>query len=97
MAIGLLVTAGWDKKIKFWDARSTSSVGCLNNLIEEAESMSVSGFHLMIAVGTSVQTHDLRILRSVQTKESFMDVRIKCLSPIIDSAGTLRTVDSLSC
>ncbi|KAI5678958.1 hypothetical protein M9H77_09908 [Catharanthus roseus] len=83
----LLVTAGWDKKIKFWDARSTSSVGCLNNLIEEAESMSVSGFHLMIAVGTSVQTHDLRILRSVQTKESFMDVRIKCLSPIIDSAG----------
>lgn len=83
----LIITCGWDKKIKFWDARLATSVGCLDNLSDEVESMSLSGFQLMIAVGTSVHKHDLRNLQSVQAKESSMDIRIKCIRPILDSAG----------
>lgn len=92
LGIDLVITCGWDKKIKFWDARSATSVGCLDNLSDEVESMSLSGSQLMIAVGTSVHKHDLRNLQSVQAKQSFMDIRIKCIRPILDSAGMTRVV-----
>ncbi|XP_027097599.1 mitotic checkpoint protein BUB3.3 [Coffea arabica] len=78
----LAITAGWDKKIKFWDTRLVKSLQCLENLGGEVESMSLSEFHLMIAVGTSVSTYDLRKLSKLdQAKESFMDVQIKCVRP----------------
>lgn len=87
IGLDLVITCGWDKKIKFWDARSATSVGCLNNQSDEVESMSLSGFQLTTAVGTSVSKHDLRNLQSVEAKQSFMDIRIKCIRPILDSAG----------
>ncbi|KAG8366407.1 hypothetical protein BUALT_Bualt17G0076400 [Buddleja alternifolia] len=57
-----IITAGWDKKVKFWDARSASSSGCLSNLDVEVESMSLSGYYLMLALRSSVHMYDLRNL-----------------------------------
>ncbi|XP_031129709.1 mitotic checkpoint protein BUB3.3-like isoform X3 [Ipomoea triloba] len=79
-----LVTTGWDKNIIFWDAQSAKSVGRLNNLTSEPESMSLSGFNLMVAIDSSVIIYDFRSLRkSVHTK----DVRIKCVRPILRYEG----------
>ncbi|KAL2542918.1 Mitotic checkpoint protein BUB3.3 [Abeliophyllum distichum] len=76
----LLITAGWDKKIMFWDSRATKSLGCLNNLGVEVESLSLSGFNLMVAVRSSVYIYDLRNCHeSVQAKESIMDIQLKCV------------------
>ncbi|KAL3511082.1 hypothetical protein ACH5RR_030483 [Cinchona calisaya] len=84
----VLITAGWDKRMKFWDARSDKPLRCLDNVGGEVESMSLSGFHLMIAVGTSVGTYDLRKLSKLdEAKESFMDVQIKCVRPILGFEG----------
>ena len=89
--IDLVITGGWDKKIRFWDTRSPESLGCLDNLSVEVESMSLSGFHLMVAVGSSVSTYDLRNFNKlVQPKESFMDLRIKCVRAILVSEGTVK-------
>uniref|UniRef100_A0A1S3Y9N8 Mitotic checkpoint protein BUB3.3-like n=1 Tax=Nicotiana tabacum TaxID=4097 RepID=A0A1S3Y9N8_TOBAC len=54
-----IISAGWDRKINFWDARSTQSHGCLNSLASEVESVSLSGFSLMVAAGSSVDIYDL--------------------------------------
>ncbi|PIN07756.1 Mitotic spindle checkpoint protein BUB3, WD repeat superfamily [Handroanthus impetiginosus] len=83
-----IVTAGWDKKVKFWDARSVSCYDCLGNLGVEVESMSVSGFNLMVALKSSVHLYDLRYLDgSVQSKEFFMDIHIKCVRSNLDLEG----------
>ncbi|XP_047960924.1 mitotic checkpoint protein BUB3.3 isoform X2 [Salvia hispanica] len=75
-----LISAGWDKKVKFWDPRSTSSLGCLSSLGMEVESMSLSGLSLMIAHRSSVHLYDLRRLdKSLEAKEYFMDIHIKCV------------------
>ncbi|XP_057777271.1 mitotic checkpoint protein BUB3.3 isoform X2 [Salvia miltiorrhiza] len=75
-----VISAGWDKKVQFWDPRSTSSLGCLSSLGKDVESMSLSGLLLMVAHKSSVHLYDLRYLdRSVQAKEYFMDAQIKCL------------------
>ncbi|KAL8533714.1 hypothetical protein ACS0TY_009927 [Phlomoides rotata] len=82
-----VITAGWDKKVKFWDARSASS-RCLNNLGTEVESMSLSGLSLMVALNSSVHVYDLRYLYGpVQAKEHAMDIRIKCVRSNLDIEG----------
>ncbi|KAL6537812.1 hypothetical protein OROMI_025455 [Orobanche minor] len=48
-----IITAGWDKKVKFWDARSAHSVGCLSNLAVGVESISLCVFNLMVALKSS--------------------------------------------
>ncbi|KAI3467287.1 hypothetical protein Pfo_023950 [Paulownia fortunei] len=83
-----IITAGWDKKVKFWDARSANSVGCLSNPGVEVESMSLSGFNLMVALKSSVHMYDVRYLNgSVQVKELFMDIHIKCVRSNSDLEG----------
>ncbi|KAL3631202.1 hypothetical protein CASFOL_024186 [Castilleja foliolosa] len=73
-----IISAGWDKNIKFWDARSASSVGCLSNLVVGVESISLSVFSLMVALNSSVHTYDLRYLKGrPQVKEPFRDIPIK--------------------
>ena len=58
------------------------------NIGSEVESMSVSGFNLMVAVARSVYMYDLRNLsRSIQSKKSDMDVKIKCISSVPNSRG----------
>lgn len=87
ISAGQVITGGWDKKVKFWDARSASS-RCLNNLGTEVESMSLSGFSLMVALNSSVHIYDLRYLyESVQAKEHAMDIRIKCVRSNLDVEG----------
>ncbi|KAM7530434.1 hypothetical protein LguiB_033844 [Lonicera macranthoides] len=84
----LVISAGWDKKLRFWDTRSEKTIGCLNILGVEVESMSLYGTILMVAVGSSVTMYDLRtIKKSVHTKESCMNIRIKCVCPTISSEG----------
>ncbi|KAG5603511.1 hypothetical protein H5410_025003 [Solanum commersonii] len=79
-----IITAGWDKKINFWDARSTQSHGCLSSLVSEVESMSLSGLNLMVAAGSSVSLYDIRSFkRSVHTK----GVKVKCIRPIFNPKG----------
>lgn len=88
MSAGQIITAGWDKNIKFWDARSVSSFGCLSNLGVEVESMSLSGFILMVALKSALHTYDLRYLDgSVKAKEHFMDNHIKCVRSNSDLEG----------
>ncbi|KAK2973438.1 hypothetical protein RJ640_007939, partial [Escallonia rubra] len=82
------ITGGWDKMIFSWDTRSAKAPGCLNSLRAEVESMSISGFSLMVAVGSSVYMYDLRnSSKPVQAKESCMDIRIKCVRPTLNSEG----------
>ncbi|KAK6788474.1 hypothetical protein RDI58_012272 [Solanum bulbocastanum] len=79
-----IITAGWDKKINFWDARSTQSHGCLSSLVSEVESMSLSGLNLMVAAGSSVNLYDIRSFKtSVHTK----GVKVKCIRPIFNPKG----------
>ncbi|KAK6157868.1 hypothetical protein DH2020_012116 [Rehmannia glutinosa] len=83
-----IISAGWDKKVMFWDARSASSVGCLSNLVVGVESMSLSAFSLMVALKSSVHMYDLRYLNgTVQAKEPFMDIHIKCVRSNSDLGG----------
>ncbi|XP_052198725.1 mitotic checkpoint protein BUB3.3 isoform X2 [Diospyros lotus] len=83
-----LVSAGWDKKIIFWDARSTKCLGCLNTPGAEVESMALSGIKLMIAVGSSVELYDLRNFnKSVYVKGLCPGIQIRCVRPIFHSEG----------
>ncbi|KAL3654279.1 hypothetical protein CASFOL_003960 [Castilleja foliolosa] len=75
-----IISAGWDKNVKFWDARSASSVGCMSNLVVGVESMSLSVFNLMVALKSSVHMYDLRYLNGrPQVKEPFRDIPVKCV------------------
>ncbi|CAA0839891.1 Mitotic checkpoint protein BUB3.3 [Striga hermonthica] len=77
---GQIITSGWDNSIKFWDARSGSSAGCLSNLVAGVESMSLSVFNLMVALKSSVHMYDLRYLdREVRVKEPFTGIHVKCV------------------
>ncbi|KAK8657556.1 hypothetical protein V6N13_035787 [Hibiscus sabdariffa] len=72
-----VITAGFDKKIIAWDMFGAKPHVFLRNLDAEVESISLSGFELIIAVGSSVDIYDLRNLdRSVESNESCMDVPI---------------------
>lgn len=78
LSAGQVISAGWDKRVKFWDPRSTSSHGSLSCLGTGVESMSLSELNLMVALKSSVHLYDLRYLdRSVQSKEDL--VQIKCV------------------
>ncbi|XP_028078889.1 mitotic checkpoint protein BUB3.3 isoform X1 [Camellia sinensis] len=83
-----LITGGWDKKIMSWDTRSTNTLGCLNTAGADVESMAVSGFHLMVAVGSSVNIYDLRNFnKSVYVKELCLGIQIRCVRPILNCEG----------
>ncbi|KAE8707345.1 Mitotic checkpoint protein BUB3.3 [Hibiscus syriacus] len=82
------ITAGFDKKIIDWDMFGAKPLVFLKNLDAEVEAMSLSGFELILVVGSSVFIYDLRNLdQSVQSNESCMDVPIRCVSSIPYSKG----------
>lgn len=96
VSAGQVITAGWDKRVKFWDPHSTSSHGSLSCLGMEVESMSLSGLNLMVALKSSVHLYDLRYLdRSVQIKEDL--VQIKCVrsNPELEGIATVAYVSFL--
>ncbi|XP_059655773.1 mitotic checkpoint protein BUB3.3 [Cornus florida] len=83
-----VITAGWDKKIMSWDTRATHAHRCLDTLGAEVVSMSVSGFNLFAAIRESVNIYDLRKFNySAAEKESHLDIRIRCVRPILNSEG----------
>ncbi|XP_044490046.1 mitotic checkpoint protein BUB3.3-like [Mangifera indica] len=85
---GQLLTAGLDKKIMSWDTRMGMSLAYQRNLGGEVDSMSLSGFELIVAIGASVNIYDLRNLDSlVLSNESLMDAQIKCVSSIPYARG----------
>lgn len=79
VSAGQVISASWDKRVKFWDPRSTSSLGSVSSLGMEVESMTLSGLNLMVALKSSVHLYDLRYLdKPIQIKEDFL-VQIKCV------------------
>ncbi|XP_021299564.1 mitotic checkpoint protein BUB3.3 isoform X2 [Herrania umbratica] len=83
-----VITTGFDKKVIAWDMCRAKPLAFLKNLGAEVESMSLSGFELTVAVGSSVDIYDLRNLeRLVQSNESCMDVQIRCVCSIPYSKG----------
>ncbi|KAG9151952.1 hypothetical protein Leryth_002214 [Lithospermum erythrorhizon] len=71
-----------------WDTRSNKSLGSLNKSNLEVESISITGFNLMVAAGSSVHIYDLRQFSgSVQSRESNRNFRIKCVRPICGAEG----------
>ncbi|KAH6754866.1 hypothetical protein C2S53_019847 [Perilla frutescens var. hirtella] len=85
-----VITASWDKRVKFWDPRSTSPLRCLSSLGMEVESMSLSGLNLIVAHKSSVHLYDLRKLDgSVQAREYFMDIQIKCVRSNLELEGLI--------
>ncbi|XVF43179.1 hypothetical protein PTKIN_Ptkin02bG0019700 [Pterospermum kingtungense] len=82
-----VITAGFDKKIKAWDKCGVKPLVFLENLGAEVESMSLCGFQLTIAAGSSAYIYDLRNLdKAVQSNEC-MDVPIRCVCSIPYSNG----------
>ncbi|KAG6758017.1 hypothetical protein POTOM_038350 [Populus tomentosa] len=76
-----VISAGLDKKVMSWDVRLANPLTLFRNLDAEIESISVSGFDLMVAVGAAVNIYDLRKFeRAVDLKESSMDVGIRCVA-----------------
>ncbi|KAK4491690.1 hypothetical protein RD792_002456 [Penstemon davidsonii] len=79
-----IISAGWDKNLKFWDARSSRPIKCLSNVGLEVKSMSLSGFNLMVAFRSSIYVYDLRNFNeSIQ----YMDIHIKCVRSISNVEG----------
>ena len=79
-----------------WDTHSTNTFGCLKVTGAEVESMAVSEFNLMVAIGSSVLLiHDLRnISESCYVKELFPGYQIRCVRRILNSEGIVTTLSS---
>ncbi|KAL0003772.1 hypothetical protein SO802_011333 [Lithocarpus litseifolius] len=85
---GQVISAGLDKKILFWDTRMAKAVEYLRNLGAEVDSMSLFGVNFLVAIGSSIHEYDLRKLdKLVQSKESHLNIRIRCVSSIPYSKG----------
>ncbi|GLU17000.1 hypothetical protein SLE2022_333990 [Rubroshorea leprosula] len=75
-----VISAGLDKKLMSWDIRRANTLVFSRNLDAEVESMSLSGFDLTVAIGSSINMYDLRNLDSpVQSDESSFGVQIRCV------------------
>ncbi|KAK4741401.1 hypothetical protein SAY87_024989 [Trapa incisa] len=83
----LVITTGLDKRIMFWDPRIERALAHSKSLNTEVESMSFSGFELMLAIGTSAYVYDLRNLDGpLQSRNSKVGSRIRCIT----SASSVR-------
>ncbi|KAI7757147.1 hypothetical protein M8C21_014745 [Ambrosia artemisiifolia] len=87
---GQVITGGWDKKIKCWDSRSVKPLAFVNTVNVAVESMSISRFVVMVAVGSSVNMYDLR-----KFNDSFhskcVDIQIKCVRPYLNHGNSVTT------
>ncbi|XP_071722618.1 mitotic checkpoint protein BUB3.3-like [Rutidosis leptorrhynchoides] len=83
-----VISAGLDKRLMSWDTRAAKPLVHFIELGAEAESMSLSGYELMVAIQTSVYTYDVRNLkRPAESNESHLDVHIRCISACAYSRG----------
>jgi WD40 repeat protein len=98
VVVGQVISAGLDKKILFWDMRMAKALAYSRNLGAEVESMSLFGFNLMVVIGASIYMYDLRNLdKSVQSRESHSDNRIRCVSSIPYSEGIITVISFVCC
>ncbi|KAF5777147.1 putative transcription factor WD40-like family [Helianthus annuus] len=89
---GQVITGGWDKKIKCWDSRSMKALTCVNTVSVAVESMSLSGYTAMVAVGSSVNMYDLRKFNTSYYSKR-MDIQIKCIRPYLDQGFAAGSVE----
>ncbi|KAJ6902602.1 hypothetical protein NC651_020165 [Populus alba x Populus x berolinensis] len=83
-----VISAGLDKKVMSWDMRLANPLALFKNLGAEIDSISISGFDLMVAVGAAVNIYDLRNYeRAVDFKEPSMDVGISCVASVPYTRG----------
>ncbi|KAG6765632.1 hypothetical protein POTOM_029682 [Populus tomentosa] len=83
-----VISAGLDKKVMSWDMRLANPLALFRNLGAEIDSISISGFDLMVAVGAAVNIYDLRNYeRAVDFKEPSMDVGISCVASVPHTRG----------
>eukprot|EP00258_Populus_trichocarpa_P046735 XP_024462754.1 mitotic checkpoint protein BUB3.3 [Populus trichocarpa] len=83
-----VISAGLDKKVMSWDMRLANPLALFQNLGAEIDSISISGFDLMVAVGAAVNIYDLRNYeRAVDLKELSMDVGISCVASVPFTRG----------
>ncbi|KAH8501110.1 hypothetical protein H0E87_016076 [Populus deltoides] len=83
-----VISAGLDKKVMSWDMRLANPLALFRNLGAEIDSISISGFDLMVAVGAAVNIYDLRNYeRAVDLKELSMDVGISCVASVPFTRG----------
>ncbi|KAL8218759.1 hypothetical protein R6Q57_022132 [Mikania cordata] len=89
---GQVITGGWDKKIKCWDSRSMKVPTFVNTVNVAVESMSLSGFIAMVAVGLSVNMYDLRKF-NISFYSKCVDIQIKCVRPYLDQGFAAGSVE----
>lgn len=93
VTVGQVISAGLDKKILFWDMRMAKTIEYLRNLGAEVDSMSLFGLNFLVAIGSSIHEYDLRKLdKLVQSKESHLNIRIRCVSSIPYSKGIITVI-----
>ncbi|KAI3968632.1 hypothetical protein MKX01_028782 [Papaver californicum] len=90
------VTGGLNKRIISWDMRMGKSMVYSVHVGVEVESMSVSGYHLAVGIGTSVSIYDLRNLNEPLETHSSMQYPVSCVGLFPDSKGyAVGSVDGL--
>ncbi|XP_057448163.1 mitotic checkpoint protein BUB3.3 [Lotus japonicus] len=83
-----LITSGFDKKLLSWDMRMEKAFSRSISLDAEVDSMSVSGFNLIVGIGVSVQVYDLRNFdKPVQSKEPYKGTQLRCVTSIPYAKG----------
>lgn len=98
VTVGQVISAGLDKKILFWDMRMAKAIEYLRNLGAEVDSMSLFGSNFLVAIGSSIHEYDLRKLdKLVQSKESHLNIRIRCVSSIPYSKGIITVISFFFC
>lgn len=98
VTVGQVISAGLDKKILFWDTRMAKAIEYLRNLGAEVDSMSLFGLNFLVAIGSSIHEYDLRKLdKLVQSKESHLNIRIRCVSSIPYSKGIITVISFFFC
>ena len=84
----LIVSAGWDKKLKFWDARSPNPAGSLD-LPERCYDLDVRGNLMVVATaGRHIESYDVQGQpRKHSSKESPLKFQSRCVRCFPDNTG----------
>ncbi|KAK1415971.1 hypothetical protein QVD17_31759 [Tagetes erecta] len=89
---GQVITGGLDAKIKCWDSRSMKSPTLVTTVDVAVESMSISGFSALVAVGSSVNIYDLRKFNN-SFYSKCVDIQVKCVRPYLDQGFAAGSVE----
>jgi len=84
----MLITGGWDAKIKTWDTRAKQWTG-VYDLPSKVFSMCLAGDRLVVGTsGRNVNVYDLRQMGTPeQRRESSLKFQTRCIRAFIDNTG----------